>query len=172
MIDSMLGGQWWWRIPTNTQTEPSRSTPTPETPSPSPSPSPRGRTLLALLFLPLLACDPHMDIRGRVLADDGTPRANVIVALECPQETWLRASLTVQTNAVGEFRIEGLGCPTRSCRVSAQAPDGGAFEVKLAPFCTASTYHCRDSCSAASVELRDESGGGGGSEGEAERVYR
>jgi hypothetical protein len=66
----------------------------------------------------IVGCDPAVDIRGVVLADNDTPVANATVAIVCESDARIRIDGTT-TDEDGAFTLHGIGYLPRACVVRA-----------------------------------------------------
>lgn len=114
------------------------------------------RSLIAAALL-LAACDPQLTIDGSVVDDQGAPVAGASVTLNCPPRDWLRVETAAVTGKDGRFQFAGTGCPTEDCTVRVSS-DKATAEVPLKAHCVDTTYHCKRSCTRATVPVNLRTG--------------
>lgn len=105
------------------------------------------------LVLLLSACDPTIEITGKVLASDGGVPPSTKVELSCTGATQATVPRAVQTDSHGRFSLGGVGCLPPSCVLFS----GAGFrkvETHLMEWCTRSAPGCpAGSCTGAAVTL-------------------
>ena len=107
--------------------------------------------LLGVLLL--AACDPEVEIAGKVLAADGGIPPSTKVELACTGGAQLSLPKSVQTDSLGHFVLRGTGCLPPSC-VLFSGTGLRRTEENLMEWCRKSAPRCGPgTCTNASVTL-------------------